>query len=122
VPDLPQKADWGASNGSLGIANGGDDVGLLAPGSTALSFTFVDGGNHGTVATFYGGATTLGSNQSYERLPADQDTDSIADWVVRTSGTATPGQVTIPEPSSLGMLTISALGFSRRRPRKRSQN
>jgi hypothetical protein len=117
VPDMMQKPDWGASAGSLGIANGGDDIGILTPDSTALAFTFVDGSNHGTVQTFFGGAPTLLGNQSYERVPADQDTNSAADWIVRTSNTATPGLVTIPEPGSVSLVTFlgGVLALRRRR-------
>ena len=93
---------------SLGIANGGDDVGILTPESTATAFTFVDGSNHGTVMTFFPDAVTLGANQSYERVPADTDTDSASDWVLRTSGNATPGAVTVPEPAGLGLLAAGA--------------
>lgn len=122
VPDLPQKANWGNASGSLGIANGGDDVGILTPDSVAAAFTFVDGGNHGTVTTFYPGAATLGSNQSYERIMSDIDTDSVNDWVVRTSGSATPGQVAVsaPEPAALGAIGMAgtALLWRRRRAAK----
>jgi hypothetical protein len=117
VPDMMQKADWGGATGSLAIANGGDDIGILAPGSTAASFVFVDGSNHGTVQTFFTGAPTLLGNQSYERFPANQDTDSASDWVVRPSNNATPGFVSIPEPSLSPFLigAASLLGLRGRR-------
>jgi hypothetical protein len=118
VPDLSQKAGWGAATGTLGIANGGDDVGILTPDSTSGGFTFVDGANHGTSSTFFSGAATLAVNQSYERINPYEDTNTAADWIVRTSGTATPGVVAIPEPSSLVFVSIGgAIAFFRRRPR-----
>jgi hypothetical protein len=122
VPDLTQKPGWGNTSGSLGIANGGDDVGILTPESTAAAFTFVDGSNHGTVTTFFPNAVTLAGNQSYERVPADTDTDSASDWVLRTSGNATPGMVTIPEPAGLGLLGAAALGLLARRRSRRSRS
>jgi hypothetical protein len=69
------------------------------------------------VQTFFGGAPTLLGNQSYERVPADQDTNSAADWIVRTSNTATPGLVTIPEPGSVSLVTFlgGVLALRRRR-------
>lgn len=116
VPDLTQKTGWGASNASLGIANGGDDVGILTPESTADNFTFIDGSNHGTATSFFTGPATLTGNQSYERVPANQDTNSASDWVVRTTGTATPGVVTVPEPVAIGTLgLIGGLALARRR-------
>lgn len=120
VPDLTQKPDWGVAAASLGIANGGDDIGILTPDSTAAAFTFVDGGNHGTVRTFYPDAVALGSNQSYERVPATADTDTVSDWVVRTTGTATPGAVTVPEPTGLGLAAaVGVVGLLGRRRARR---
>lgn len=115
VPDLPQKLAWGNASGSMGIANPGDDVGILTPESTAAAFTFVDGSNHGTVQTFFPGAVTLAGNQSYERVPADQDTNNASDWIVRTSNTATPGLIFIPEPASLSLLVFGGAAFMGRR-------
>jgi hypothetical protein len=117
VPDLLQKESWGNANGSLAIANGGDDVGILTPDSTSGTFTVVDGANHGTFQTFFSGGATLGANQSYERVPANADTNTASDWIVHTTGTATPGVVSIPEPSalSLAFLSCGALSFLRRR-------
>ncbi len=115
VPDLAQVPGWGVTTATLAIANGGDDVGLLAPGSTPSSFTFLDGSNHGTVTTFFTGAPLLGSNQSYERINALSDTDTAADWIVRTTGTATPGVVSVPEPAALSLLMLAAVPFLRRR-------
>lgn len=117
VPDVTQKTSWGVTNATLAIANGGDDIGILTPDSDATTFTFIDGGNHGTVTTFYTGAVALGSNQSYERNPANVDTDTIGDWVVRTTGTATPGVVSVPEPAALGLLGIAGIPLVRRRRR-----
>jgi hypothetical protein len=97
----------------LAIANGGDDVGLLAPGATAESFTFLDGSNHGTATTFFTGAALLAGNQSYERINPWVDTDTAADWVVRTSGTATPGVV--PEPGTATLIGLALLGLFLRR-------
>ena len=115
VPDLTQKVAWGSISGSLAIANGGDDIGILTPESTATSFTFVDGSNHGGVMTFFSGAPTLAGNQSYERVPANQDTNDASDWVVRLSNTATPGLVTIPEPISCSLVLIGAAALVQRR-------
>ncbi len=115
VPDLTQKAGWGVSNASLGIANGGDDIGILTPESNATTFTFIDGSNHGSVMTFFTGAPTLAGNQSYERVPANQDTNSASDFVVRTTGTATPGAVTVPEPAALSLLGLGGIAMLRRR-------
>ena len=115
VPDLTQKPNWGNASGSLAIANGGDDIGILTPDSTATSFTFVDGANHGSVTTFYTGAATLGGNQSFERVPANVDTNTAADFVVRTSGSATPGIVTVPEPTTLAAVGGLAAIVRRRR-------
>ncbi|MGB7157772.1 MAG: lamin tail domain-containing protein [Tepidisphaeraceae bacterium] len=118
VPNLTQKPGWGVANASLAIANGGDDVGILTPESDSTTFTFIDGGNHGTVTTFYTGAVALTANQSYERVPANQDTNTVSDWVVRTTGTATPGVVTVPEPASIGLALMGGL-LAVRRPRRR---
>lgn len=115
VPDLTQVAGWGIATGTLGIANGGDDVGLLASGSTPSSFTFLDGSNHGTVTTFFPGAATLAGNQSYERINGLIDTDTASDWVVRTTGNATPGVVVVPEPAALWLLMLAAVPLLRRR-------
>jgi hypothetical protein len=114
VPDLIQKAGWGVSNASLAIANGGDDVGILLPGSDSTTFTFADGSNHGTVTTFFTGAALLGSNQSYERVPPGTDTNTASDWVVRTTGTATPGQIPEPATASLAAIAAGLLALRRR--------
>lgn len=108
VPDLLQKPSWGVATANLAIANGGDDVAILAPDGT-----FLDGANHGTVTTFYSGAVALSDNQSYERINL-ADTNSVSDWVVRPSGSATPGTV-VPEPSSLATLALGLVAFARRR-------
>ena len=115
VPDLAQKVGWGGANGTLAMANGGDDVGILTPESTAAAFTFVDGLNHGGVQTFFAGAPTLAGNRSLERVPADRDTNAAADVIVRASGNATPGVVSVPEPASLAALAGVALVAIRRR-------
>jgi hypothetical protein len=116
VPDLTQKEGWGSANGTLALANTGDDVAILTPESTADAFTFVDGANHGNITTFYTGAATLAPNQSYERVPADIDTNALSDFTIRASGAATPGVVTVPEPAAmLSLAGVGAMLIARRR-------
>ena len=114
VPDLVQKSGWGNSAGSLGIANGSDDIAIIDPDGNV-----VDGVSYGTITTF----TTLtfsGTNATWERVPANVDTNTASDWVLRTSGNATPGVVTVPEPVSASVLgAVAGVGLLGTRVRRR---
>ena len=108
VPEMAQYLPW--ATGVIALANTGDHALIVGPDDT-----IVDGANYGGVTMFFTGAL-LGSNESYERVPANVDTDTADDWVVRPSGFATPGFVTIPEPSALALgLLAAALFVTRRR-------
>lgn len=115
VPNMTPYTTWATAT-ALALANGGDHA-LLVNDLDAI----VDGTNWGNVTKFFKNGPTLGSNQSMERVPADVDTDSASDWIVRASGQATPGQVTlsvVPEPGALSVLALAAaVGAASRRRR-----
>ncbi|HOX59928.1 MAG TPA: lamin tail domain-containing protein [Candidatus Paceibacterota bacterium] len=108
VPNMTQYTAWGT--GLIALNNTGDHALIVDPFDN-----IVDGANHGDVTKFFTGAPTLADNQSYERI-SPVDTDTAADWVVRTTGNATPGFTSIPEPSALalGLLAASLLVIRRR--------
>ena len=107
VPNMVKYATWGT--GTIALANTGDHALIVGPDDT-----IVDGTNHGTANMFFQGAT-LGAYQSYERYPANVDTDLAADWRVNDEATHNPGVVYIPEPSALAGLGLLAALFARRR-------
>ena len=108
VPEMAQYLTW--ATGNIAIANSGDHALILDPFDS-----IVDGANHGSVTMFYTGAATLGEGESYERVPANVDTDTVDDWVVRLAGFSTPGFVTIPEPGALALGLLAASLFVTRR-------
>ncbi len=86
VPDMRRYRLW--ADGDIGLANGGDELLLMEDG------VIVDAINYGDSAAYFSpaiGAVTTG--QSIERIPADCDTDSAADW--RPQRVPTPAQITL---------------------------
>ena len=115
VPNMTKYTAW--ASGSLALAQAGDHALIVGPDDT-----IVDAVNYGDATMFFTGAA-LGPYQSYERANALIDTDTAADWIVRLSNDttpshsdATPGFVTIPEPSAMALgLLAAALFVARRR-------
>jgi len=85
IPDMRPYRLW--ANGSVGLANGGDEVVLLNKPNG-----FIDGLNYGDKTTLFDPAV-LGvfTGQSIERVPADCDTDAAADWQPQEN--PTPGEL-----------------------------
>ena len=110
VPNLIRDESW--ATGSIALANTGDHA-LIVNGDDEI----VDGANFGDATKFFDGPA-LAANESMERVPANVDTDSGDDWVVRASGEATPGAVTVPEPAGLGLVAFGAVGLLGRRARR----
>jgi MYXO-CTERM domain-containing protein len=112
VPNLVQKAGWGNSAGSLGMANGGDDVGIVDPDGNVVDM--VSYGPNGMVTSWADAASA-----TIQRIPADQDTDTGAEWSYVTGlANSTPGTVSVPEPAGACAVGLAALGMRRRRRRQ----
>jgi hypothetical protein len=111
VPNLIQKSGWANQNASIGMANGGDDFGIVDP-----SGTIVDSVSYGisTSSAMFKGWVDANS-ATIQRVPANADTDSGAEWVYVTGlANSTPGSVTVPEPASLGLVAAGVLLAARR--------
>ena len=85
VPDMRRFALWAL--GDLALANDGDEV-LLVNGRNRI----IDSINYGDQTTFFSPAIQLPfEGQSIERIPANCDSDTAADW--QTQEIPTPGEV-----------------------------
>ena len=88
VPDMAVYAAWAGP--SLALGNSGDEVLLLDSGDRVIDA--VSWGN--SAWAFDPPGPGVPEGHSLERFPADQDTDSAADW--RDQSSPTPGQ--LPDP------------------------
>jgi hypothetical protein len=106
VPDMERYVLW--SNGDFALANDGDEV-LLLDQENLL----VDGINYGDSLTFFTPSiSNVFSGQSIERVPANCDTNTAADW--QPQRFPTPGKVhfegecaSLFEPASSGVNLLS---------------
>jgi hypothetical protein len=109
--NLTKYTAW--ATGNLALGNDFDQVVLLDQDDTIIDRVNLNG-----TATQYAGLGNVPANGSLERVPADIDTNTVADFVVRTAGNATPGVVTlsaVPEPTSLSFLGAGGLALLARR-------
>jgi uncharacterized protein len=84
VPDMRPDRLW--SGGEIALANDGDELLLLYQNA------LIDAINYGDSATYFQPAINgVLAGQSIERVPADCDTDSAADWLPRPN--PTPGEL-----------------------------
>ena len=106
VPDMTKYSSW--SNGSVALSNSGDDVLILAADDSlvdAVSWA-------GSTWAFDPPAGDVSEGHSLERVPADQDTDSAADWIDQP--VPQPGFVALTTatetPTPTSSATITATG------------
>ena len=102
VPNMTKYSAW--ASGSVALSNSGDEV-LLLDGNDAL----VDAVSWGSSTfAFNPAAPDVPDGHSLERNPADNDTDSAADWIdqatpnpgsVVTAGNATPTPLPTATPT-----------------------
>jgi hypothetical protein len=93
-PAVPEMLKYGAwASGPVSFGNGGDELLLLDPGDQV-----VDALSWGSSAfAFNPPAPDVAEGHSLERLPANRDTDSAADWV--DQDVPGPGTVRLLAPS-----------------------
>ncbi len=97
VPDMRGFPLW--AGGDLMLANGGDEVILLA-GNNAI----LDTVNYGDSSTYFAPAVpSVERGASLERLPANCDSDTAVDWL--PSSLPTPGEVII-DPACSEVLVV----------------
>lgn len=85
VPTLRRYDDW--ATGDIGLSNSGDEIILLNTNQQIL-----DAANYGESSHYFAPAiNTVFRGQSIERVPANCDSDSAADW--QPQSFPTPGQI-----------------------------
>jgi hypothetical protein len=119
VPDLTIYSTWDPDGGQISMSNTNDQAVLVGPADT-----FVDKVSWGNTNAFNPAVDITGNldGQSIERINANVDTDTSADWKLgpTTSPAATrstPFSVPVPEPSTLVLLIGGLLSFVARRQR-----
>ncbi len=86
VPDMRRYPLW--AGGDLALSNNGDDILLID------RLTVIDAVSYGdSRAAFSPAVSGVSTGQSIERIPANCDADSAADW--QTQPTPTPGVITL---------------------------
>ena len=92
VPDLSPDVEW--ASGEIALANDGDEVLLFDRVGQPVDVVAYGDSAEAPPGTFSGTGVVSGTTgQSIERLPAGCDSDSAADWRVRS--VPFPGQVTL---------------------------
>jgi hypothetical protein len=93
TPDMQPFGLW--ASGDIALANEGDEVLLLNPDNR-----LIDSLNYGNSSHFFAPAiAAVFAGMSIERVPANCDTDSAADW--QPQEVPTPGQITLEGECSL---------------------
>jgi MYXO-CTERM domain-containing protein len=109
VPNMVLFAAWDSDGTRINAANGNDQM-LLLDGSDAL----VDVVSWGNAFAFDPGLeANAGQGQSYERINANVDTNTAADW--RLGNPSSPGTVTIPEPAAGALAALAMIAAAARR-------
>jgi endonuclease/exonuclease/phosphatase family metal-dependent hydrolase len=111
VPNLAADAGWSA--GEIALANDADEVLLFDAQGQIVDVVAYGDTAYAPPGTFGGPGVAYGlTGQSIERNPAHCDTDSAADWKIRSM--PSPGQITLEgfcaEPKTWSVLELIPIG------------
>jgi len=117
IPNLTNYTPWDTDGGILNMANTNDQA-VLVDGTD----TIIDAASFGSTFAFNPALVVpVLDGQSYQRINAYVDTDTANDWAVvgtaddASSARSTPGVVPTPEPASLALAGLAAVGLLGRR-------
>jgi hypothetical protein len=97
VPDMAKYRDW--AGGSINLSNSGDEVLVMSPDDDLIDS--VSWGN--STFSFDPALAILAEGHSWERKPADQDTNHAGDW--QDQPIPRPGVVDLVPPTPTATLT-----------------
>jgi len=113
VPDLTVYSSWDPDGGQINMSNTNDQAVIVGPVDTVL-----DAASWGNNFAFNPSLGTALDGQSYQRKNAFIDTNTADDWEPVADGSvpaaerSTPFSVPIPEPTTIVLSFVCALGLS----------